>query len=96
MDISIKPNYKIDWHSGGDKKALSGVSVLEDRKHYFDMLRRFLLEVETLIEYANLNNKAIVVENLEKVFKRYDIHFVEVDDIKRVNIDEPVKEAESV
>lgn len=89
MDISTRLNYKIDWHSGGDKKAHSGVSVLEDRMHYFDMLRRFLGEIEALVEYANSNSKTIIVEKLEAIFKRYDVHFVEVDEIKRVNLDEP-------
>lgn len=72
-------NYKIDWHGfklGDDIQAQ--IKVLEDRKHYFDMLRRFLLNIKNLGR-----------DEIDEVFEKYNVHFVDIDDIPRVNIDEP-------
>jgi hypothetical protein len=93
IEVKKEANYRIDWYSFGNKCAderfPSGKKVIEDRKHYFDMLRRFLLDIDALIESANQESKTIVVERLEAVFKKYNVHFVDVDDVKRVNLDEP-------
>jgi hypothetical protein len=73
-------NYKIDWHSGGEYGAspTGNKMVIEDRKHYFEMLRNLLLDLKNLGR-----------DEIDDIFARYNIHFVDIDDIPRVNIDEP-------
>jgi hypothetical protein len=72
-------NYKIDWHSGSEKViGENGTSVLDDRKHYFDMLRRFLIDIKNLGR-----------DEIDELFERYNVYLVNIDDIPRVNIDEP-------
>jgi DNA-directed RNA polymerase alpha subunit len=84
-------NYKIDWHSEGERPVdaegnyLSGGvqvigkhPIIEDRKHYFNMLRRFLLDIKNLGR-----------DEIDEIFAKYNVYFVDVDDIERVNIDEP-------
>jgi hypothetical protein len=92
-------NYRIDWHSAGinheDKLApivdtlQRRQKIIEDRKHYFDMLHRFLSEIDVLIDNAKKEDGNILPEKLEAIFKRYNVHFVDIDDIKRVNLDDP-------
>lgn len=94
LKISKEVNSKIDWKNGiiepdgegGIKPTMhSSQETLEDaRKHYFDVLRSFLNDVHTQAERGGF------VQILE-IFKDYNIYFVDVDDIKRVNIDEPLR-----
>ena len=75
-------DYKIDWHSEGTGIAKSGELIVQDRQHYFDMLRRFLQEL-----------KNIGSDQVDKVFVKYNVHFIDIDEFKRVNIDEPIQGA---
>lgn len=50
----------------------------QDRKNYFLLLRKMLMELEEC-------NLALV----EIIFDKYHVHFVDVDDFPRVNIDKP-------
>jgi hypothetical protein len=82
-------NYKIDWHSFNPKDLTSAeqeydlvkkeFKVVLDRKHYFSMLRSFLLDIKNL-----------GMDKIDDIFTKYNVHFVDIDDIERVNIDEPV------
>lgn len=85
MEIKNTVNYKIDWHSSLGAKAESteeaikqGVETLTARQHYFRMLRCFLSEVES-----------IGGKKVREIFKKYNVHLVDIDDFPRVNIDEP-------
>jgi hypothetical protein len=83
-------NYKIDWHSidissyidptkTNSKEAYEmKAKVLDDRKHYFSMLRKLFQDLK------NLGN-----DKVDDILALYNIHFVDIDDIPRVNIDEP-------
>jgi hypothetical protein len=94
IETKQRVNVKINWHSAhyynnAEPEILRIEKIVGDRKHYFEMLRRFLSEVDALVEEAKKENGNIIVERIEAVFKKYDVHFVDVDDIKRVNLDEP-------
>ena len=52
---------------------------VEDKIHYFDMFRRMLSELEKVSMAFNILDK-------------YNVHFIDVDAIPRVNIDEPIEE----
>lgn len=70
-------DYKIDWHSIDPLKG-GHTDILEDRKHYFKMLRNLLLDLKNLGR-----------DEIDDIFIKYNIHFVDIDDIERVNLDEP-------
>jgi hypothetical protein len=81
-------NYKIDWNAtvikslgdSVDKIAMDvGEKIIADRKHYFDMLRRLLQDLKNL-----------GIDAIDEVLESYNVHFVDIDDFPRVNIDEPV------
>ena len=78
MEIKTEVNSKINWQSGGRKIHSDTETVLSARMHYFNMLRRLLSDIEAV------GNGAV-----NAILKKYNVHFVDVDDIKRVNIDEP-------
>jgi hypothetical protein len=73
-------NYKIDWHAAYSEEQIHNDpdKIIADRKHYFDMLRRFLQDIKNLGR-----------DEIDEIFARYNVHFVDIDDIQRVNIDEP-------
>ena len=75
-------NYKIDWHAVSNTTdyptSEASLKILADRKHYFDMLQRFLLDIKNLGQ-----------DRIDDIFERYNVHFIDIDDIPRVNIDEP-------
>jgi hypothetical protein len=73
METKQEVNYKIDWVS-------SEPSSIQDRKAYFQMLREFLEDVKRVIGDDGYVNK---------VFEKWNVHFVDVDDFPRVNIDRP-------
>ncbi len=100
-------NSKIDWISGtkqinnfewSDNPVMhNDIETLEQaRKHYFDMLRRFLKDIEIIsdseIPYHWQHSADLVRKEIKKVFEKYDVHFVDVDDFPRINIDEPKQE----
>lgn len=97
MITKTEVNSKIDWHAGANSFLVPDLTthtpihnetetLLDARKHYFDMLRRFLNEVNAMAEkQASIKGDYKILN----IFKKYNIHFVDVDDIKRVNIDEP-------
>ncbi len=84
METKKDINYKIDW-----KERATPVSsinpmpdfdrILDDRKHYFNMLRRLIVEID----------KCETNEQIKSVFKKYNVYFVDMDEFERVNIDEP-------
>ena len=103
-EANSKIDWKSGCYVGGttkkDDQGESGIiapimhneteTLMDARKHYFDMLRRFLTEIEAITEDENSfahDTRA----KIKKVFNKYDVHFVDVDDIKRVNIDEPIQ-----
>lgn len=95
IEIKKEVNSKIDWHSchspeGGIREPMhSETETIEQaRKHYFDMLRRFLTELDA-IKDGDGSDDEHTTKSIQAVFKKYNVHFVDVDDIKRVNIDEP-------
>ena len=77
-------NHKIDW-----KERATPVSsinpmpdfdgILDERKKYFNLLRRLIVEIEN----CDTN------EEIKDVFKKYNVCFADVDEIERVNIEEP-------
>jgi hypothetical protein len=77
-------NYKIDWRGNAEFGAplepgkQAPDKIYQDRKHYFAMLRRFLMDVKNLGR-----------DEIDEIFAKYNVHFVDIDDIPRVNIDEP-------
>lgn len=74
-------NYAIDWLSVSNPSTseLEQITkIQEDRKHYFDMLRRLLQDLKNL-----------GIDAVDEVLESYNVHFVDIDDIPRVNIDEP-------
>jgi hypothetical protein len=78
MEIKNTVNSKIDWNAEGSAKHNDNESALDARKHYFRMLRCFLSEVES-----------IGGKKVREIFKKYNVHLVDIDDFPRVNIDEP-------
>jgi hypothetical protein len=91
IETKTEVNYQINWNpivaiTDETGEAINNTAkeitekVLEDRKHYFDLLRRFLIEINNLGR-----------DEIDDIFKRYNVHFVDIDDIKRVNLDEPVQ-----
>lgn len=83
IEIKKEANYVIDWLSvcNPTKESEDITKIQEDRKHYFNMLRRLLTELSNL----NLEEQGLI----DGVFEKYNVHFVDIDDIERVNIDEP-------
>lgn len=77
IQVKEKINYEIDWHSDGVCIAEDKNTVLDNRIHYFRMLRNFLEDLDGLD-----------LSEVEEVFRKYNIHFVDIDEIPRVNIDE--------
>jgi hypothetical protein len=77
--ITKQIDYKINWHAIDPLKG-GHTDILADRKHYFNMLRRFLKEV---------HKESKPYPMIREIFKRYNVHFVNIDDIERVNLDEP-------
>lgn len=74
-------NYAIDWLSVSNPSTseLEQITkIQEDRKHYFDMLRRLLQDLKNL-----------GIDAVDEVLESYNVHFVDIDDFPRVNIDEP-------
>lgn len=84
MEIRKEVNYKIDWKSDASFGAPVDITnttpdkIYQDRKHYFSMLRRLLQD------FKNLG-----LDRVDDIFAKYKVHFVDIDDIERVNIDEP-------
>jgi len=72
-------DYKINWHGDGTGIAESGKLIIQDRIHYFSMLRMLIAELRNLGK-----------DEVDDVLEKYNVHFVDIDDIKRVNIDEPI------
>jgi len=86
--VKTEVNYKIDWH-GDDREFITADEQekrVNDRKHYFDMLRRVLIGIDTLLE---LGPSETLRQDIRGILEKYNIHFVDIDDIPRVNIDEP-------
>jgi hypothetical protein len=54
-----------------------------DKIHYFSMLRKLLLEIEK-------------VPMAFEVLNKFNVYFIDVDEIPRVNIDEPVEERKKI
>lgn len=79
MEVRNSVDYKIDWQKTGELvQNPSGATIYEDRKHYFDMLRRLIIDLKNLGK-----------DDIDDVFAKYNVYLVDIDDIKRVNIDEP-------
>lgn len=82
MEIRKEVNYKIDWHAVSNTTSYptseESQKVLDDRIHYFNMLRRLLQDLQNL-----------GLDNVDEVLAKYKVHFVDIDDIPRVNLDEP-------
>jgi hypothetical protein len=72
MDTMKNTNYLINWNGDTAKDA-------EDKIHYFNMLRKMLLELEE-------------ISKVHKILDRYNVYFIDVDEIPRVNIDEPIRD----
>jgi hypothetical protein len=91
MRTETKVNYKIDWSGTSispfdkifsEEDIQSGKAhkkIMDDRKHYFQMLRDFLQDLKNLGR-----------DDVDEIFSKYNIHLVDIDDIPRVNIDDPI------
>lgn len=93
MDIKKECNSKIDWMGpamDGDFFIMHTPSetLVEARKHHFSMMRRFLLEIDD-ISRGQGSFAEITRTRIKRVFEKYNVHFVNVDDFPRINIDEP-------
>lgn len=66
-------NYLIDWNSS------------QDRINYFRNLRKFLSEVDAVGDRYPTTVGAFI----DDVFKRWNVYFIDADEIPRVNLDEP-------
>lgn len=77
--LNDEPQYVTAMHNSTE-------TVEESRKHWFDMMRRFLDDVYQLAEDQSLCNGDYKMLN---IFKKYDVYALDIDDIKRININEP-------
>jgi len=77
IPIKKETNYMIDWKSHGDTFALEK-TVYENRKHYFQMLRNLLTDLDGL-----------EIAEVSAILNKHNVYFVEIDDFPRVNLDEP-------
>ena len=75
-------NRLIDWNNP------------QDRINYFRNLRKFLGEIESLCDFSEADWERekcddIDSRDLRAIFKRWNVYFIDHDDIPRVNLDEP-------
>ena len=87
IPIKTETNYLMDWNNP------------QDRINYFRNLRNFLLEIKAEIdevEDANQSRDAIsdcsqcgLPLKLMEIFVKWNVYFIDVDEIPRVNLDEP-------
>ena len=73
-------DYIINW----------GTEDLEHKKNYFKAWRMFIIELEEAsrdVRFRYIND--CISENIDSLIAKYNIHFVDIDDIPRVNIDFP-------
>lgn len=66
----------------------------EERIGYFQNLRKFLSEIDEAAEPQPadpifLGGGETIFDRVKNVFKRWNVYFIDVDNIPRVNLDEP-------
>lgn len=73
IERKVTTNYLMDWNNP------------EDRINYFKNLRKFLEEVyEGSCEPDDQGGF-----NVRNTFDRWNVYFIDIDEIPRVNLDEP-------
>lgn len=93
IETKKEVNSNIDWEAGTSEYLNPDLTyclpmhneketLLEARKHYFGLMRRFLNEVHSQSEQSGF-------VQITSIFDKYNVHFVDVDDFPRINIDEP-------
>ena len=76
METRKDTNYVIDWKSNSPKAIVA-------RAHYLRMLRALLTDLENIDPYETAAN------GVQRVFKKYNVYFLDIDELARVNLDEP-------
>lgn len=81
-------NHLIDWNNP------------QDRINYFKNLRKFLSEIENVVKpisdiqkmFGGCGEVAMLADEVLGKFSEWNVYFIDVDEIPRVNLDEPKAE----
>ncbi len=80
IPIKKHTNYLMDWNNP------------QDRINYFRNLRKFLSRIEGLTDPLLGNSgRDYCQENLRQILRDWNLYFIDVDEIPRVNLDEPTQ-----
>lgn len=73
MELKFSTNHKIDWNADTPE-------AIADKKHWFYLLRAMLIDLE------QMDGDVLAVQRL---LKKYNVYFIKIDDMPRVNLDDP-------
>jgi len=88
IETRQKVDSRIDWIGDASLNHNNNETVLQARIHYFEMVRSFLRDIES-VSNSDIPNADLIRKEIKKIFEKYNVHFVDVDDFPRINFDEP-------